>query len=118
MLNCIQIVVRVPMYEKLKFPASAMDVTESFVKIAKFDVISTDRIDEKLWIFPEDKAFSPGFETSGVESQLLLQNIGPTIYIFCLNILVGVLHFILMPCAYLCACCKKVTNRIGNYLYF
>ena len=42
------------MYEKLKFPASAMKVTKEMIEIATFDIIPTDEIDDLLWYFPED----------------------------------------------------------------
>ena len=106
------------MFKKLKFPASAMELTKEMIKIATFDIIPTDTFDELLWYFPEGEAFSAGFETAGVESLFLLENIGPIIYIFYLSVLFGVLHFLLRPCAYLCACCKKVTDKMGRYFYF
>ena len=64
------------MFEKLKFPASTTMINKEFIKLASFDLIPTDWIDDKLWYFPEIDAFSLSFETAGVESTLLLQNIG------------------------------------------
>ena len=65
-----------PMYEKLKFPASAMKITVELIKIATFDLIPTEKIDNLLWYFPEEEAFSLSFETAGFESMYFLQNIG------------------------------------------
>ena len=35
-----------PMLEKLKFPANAMLITKELIKVASFDLIPTDIIDE------------------------------------------------------------------------
>ena len=86
-----------PMYENLKFPASAMVVTVELIKIATFDLIPTDSIDSVLWYFPEEEAFSLSLETAGVEATLFLQNIGLILYLIMLNILLGVLYLLLLP---------------------
>jgi len=46
MLNGQQIMVYMPMFEKLKFPASAMIITKKLIDIATFDLIPTEIIDE------------------------------------------------------------------------
>ena len=66
MLNSQQVSVFMPMFEKLKFPPSAMIITKEMIKIATFDLIPTDWINEKLWYFPEGEAFSLNFETAGL----------------------------------------------------
>ena len=85
------------MYEKLKFPASAMLVMVELIKIATFDLIPTDSIDNVLWYFPEEEAFSLSLETAGVEAKLFMQNIGLNMYLIMLNILFGVLYLLLLP---------------------
>lgn len=97
LLNSQQIVVYMPMFEHLKFPASAMMITAEMIKIATFDLIPTDMIDDLLWYFPEGEAFSLSFETAGVESKIFLQNIGLILYLIMLNVLYGTLHFLLLP---------------------
>ena len=61
-----------PLYQKLKFPASAMIIIKELIKIATFDLIPTDELNETLWYFPEDEAFSASFDTVGIESQMFL----------------------------------------------
>ena len=51
-----------PMYEKLKFPANSMLITKEMIKIATFDLLPTDKIDEMLWYFPEEEPLSVNFE--------------------------------------------------------
>ena len=106
------------MYEKLKFPASSMIVTKEMVKIAQSDVVPTAEIDEMLWYFPESEAFSTSFAAAGYGSRLLLENIGLTIYLVVLNMMLGVLHFLLLPCAKLCTFGSKVVKKMESYLYF
>ena len=61
-----------PMYEELKFPASAMMMTIEMIKVATFDLVPTELVDDLLWYFPEAEAFNLSFETAGVESQIFL----------------------------------------------
>ena len=107
-----------PMYEKLKFPASAMMVTVELINIATFDVIPTESIDSALWYFPEEEAFSLNFETAGVESQTFLQNIGLILYLIMLNILCGILYFLLLPARNSASCLSKVVTKMKKYLLF
>ena len=57
-----------PMYEMLKFPASAMMITKEMIKIATFDLIPTKQFNDILWYFFEGEAFSLSFEAAGIES--------------------------------------------------
>ena len=94
-----------PLYEKLKFPAIAMEITNKMNKIVTFELIPTDWITESLWeYFPEEEPFSLNFESVGLESRLFLQNAGLTFYIVQMNILYGLLHFILYPLRNTCGC--------------
>ena len=68
MLNSQQLAVYMPLYEKLKFPASAVIITKELIKIATFDLIPTEQFDEMLWYFPEGEAYGVSFEAAGVES--------------------------------------------------
>ena len=100
------------MYEKLKYPASAMMITKEMIKIATFDLIPTNEINETLWYFPEEESFSASFDTAGVESQLFLQNIGLILYLVIFNIIYGVIHFLLLPCANLCKLSRKLVDKM------
>ena len=107
-----------PMYENLKFPASAMVVTVELIKIATFDLIPTDSVDSMLWYFPEEEAFSLSLETAGVEAKLFLQNIGPILYLIMLNILCGILYFLLLPARNSASCISTVVTKMNKYLLF
>ena len=87
-----------PLYEKLRFPASAMLLTKEFIKIATFDLIPTDWLNDLIWYFPDENSFSLNFETLGIESKLLLQNIGLILYLILANILYAILYFFIVPC--------------------
>ena len=76
MLNSQQIIVFIPLLEKLQMPANSLVVTKELVKISTFDLIPTEFIDEMIWYFPDVDAYSLNFEMVGVESTLLLANIG------------------------------------------
>ena len=96
-----------------------MTITKEMIKIAQFDLLPTDWLTEMLWeYFPESDPFSLNFETVGYEAKLSLENIGLTFYIVLLNVLLGILHFILRPLRHCSGCLEKLTNRMENYLYF
>ena len=81
MLNSQQMVVHMPMFEKLKFPANAMTVIEQMVKLATFDLIPTESIDDEIYDWPDEEPYSVNFESAGVESKLFLSNIGFAMYL-------------------------------------
>ena len=87
-----------PLYEKLSFPASAMLLTKEFIKIASFDLIPTEWLNDLIWYFPDENSFSLNFETLGIESKLLLQNIGLILYLILANILYAILYLLVVPC--------------------
>ena len=108
-----------PMFEKLKFPASAMSTTKEMSKIAQFDLIPTDWLSDLLWTYwPEEEPFSLNFSTMGYESTLFLQNIGMTFYVVLANFLYGLLHCLLYPSRRFCGCLQRLITRMENYLYF
>ena len=107
-----------PMFEKLKFPPSAMIITKEMIKIATFDLIPTDWINDALWYFPEEEAFSLNFETAGLESKLFLKNIGFILYLVLFNILYMLLHLIFWPLRDTCNFFKNLVAKMERYLYF
>ena len=70
------------MFSHLKFPANSMTVIRFMISLATFDLLPTELIDQEIYYWPEsDGAFSVNFETSGVESELFLENIGFSMYL-------------------------------------
>ena len=61
-------VVFMPLYEDLKFPASAMMITKKLINIATFDLLETEWLNDLVWFFPDDVAFSANFDTVGINS--------------------------------------------------
>ena len=94
-----------------------MEISKELIKVAKFDLVPTEWIDEIFWYFPEGEAFSQNFDSAGFESQLFLENVGPTLYLTMINVFFGVLHILLFPCKRLGGFAAKVVNKLGLYLY-
>ena len=46
MLNNQQIIVHIPLFERLKFPPNAMIIMEYMIKLANFDVVPTEKLDD------------------------------------------------------------------------
>ena len=94
MVNSLQIIVQIPMFEQLKFPANSMMVTKELIKIATFDLIPTELLIDEMFYFPESEAFSLSLETSGVESTLFIRNIGFVLIIIIAHMILCALHAI------------------------
>ena len=56
------------MMENLQFPANVMTINKVFSEIANFELIPSDKINEELFIFPEEDPFSFNFSECGVDS--------------------------------------------------
>ena len=106
------------MFERLKFPASAMIITKALIKVATFDLIPTELIDDLLWYFPEGEAYSLSFETVGLDSTLFLKNIGFILYMIELHVVFVIIHATFHNCRNSCKCSTKIHSTFGNYLYY
>ena len=90
-------VIFMPMFGGLKFPANSMTILKYQSEFARFDMVPTDWIDDLIYYFPEGDAYNLNFESVGIESELMLSNIGIVMYIIYLNFLMA----ILLMCFYL-----------------
>ena len=86
------------MFEGLKFPANAGMVIETTVQLATLDIIDTDFFDEAIYYWPEVDAFSVNFEQANIKSLYFLANIGFSLYLIYLNILLIMIHACLSRC--------------------
>ena len=50
-------------------------------KLATFDLIPTESLDEEMYNWPDEAPYSVSFESAGVESKLFLANIGLALYL-------------------------------------
>lgn len=118
MLNSQQIVVHLPMYMGLKFPANAMMVIEEMIKLATFDLIPTEGIDSEIHYWPETDPFSVNFETAGVETVFFLANIGFAMYMIYAHLLAILIHASLHIKKKAASGVIKLRERLGSYLYW
>ena len=68
MINSQQIVVQLPLIENIQFPANVMTINKVFTEIANFEVVPSGKINDELFIFPEEDPFNLNFEECGVDS--------------------------------------------------
>ena len=47
--------------ENIKFPANVMMINQVFTEIANFEVIPSEKINERLFYFPEEEPFNLNF---------------------------------------------------------
>ena len=65
------------------------------LKVATFDLIPTEHVDSLIYYFPDADSFSSNFETVGIESKLLLANIGFALWLIYFNALLMIVHAII-----------------------
>ena len=95
-----------------------MLVVEYMVQLATFDLIPTEAIDEAQFYWPEADPFNTNFEMAGVESELLLANIGFVLYIIYAHCLVILIHACLHRLKSSNTCFEKIHAKLGSYLYW
>ena len=61
LLNSQQIVVQLPLMEGIKFPANSMIINQVMIEIAEFEIVDSEKINKKLFYFPEMEPFSLNF---------------------------------------------------------
>ena len=118
MLNSQQIVVHLPMFMNLKFPANSMMIIEKMITLATFDLIPTEDIDNEIHYWPESDPFSVNFETAGVESVFLLANIGFAIYMIYMHCIASLIHASLHIKKKAAPWIVKLREKLGAYLYW
>ena len=106
------------MFQDLKFPANAMMIIEQMIKLSSFDLIPTEIIDAEIYYWPEMDAFSVNFEMSGVESVLLLSNIGFAIYMIYMHLFAMLVHACLHKARNAGKLVPKIHSKLGSYLYW
>ena len=88
------------------------------VQLATFDLIPTEVIDEEKYYWPEADPFNTNFEMAGVESELLLANIGFVLYMIYVHCLMILIH----ACLHRLKSCnryfEKIHQKLGSYLYW
>ena len=62
--------------ESVKFPANVRMINQKLIEITNFELISSEKINNKLFYFPEEEPFSLNFWESGIESQFFLLIMG------------------------------------------
>ena len=117
-LNSQQLVVHLPMLKQGRFPANASSVLAMFIKFATFDLIPTEKIDDLIYNWPDSDAFNLGFETSGVESNYFLSNIGFALYVIFAYVLLIVINIGPYLLRNKSTCCKKSHEKLSSYLYW
>jgi len=107
-----------PLLQKLKFPGNAMMLTQFLIKIATFDLIPTEHIDQEMYYFPDSDPYTSNFEQVGIESTLFLANIGFAMYLILAHAFFIVLHACLYRFRYVNSCTKKLYTKLSSYMYW
>ena len=95
-----------------------MRVLELMIKLATFDIIPTDSLDDSIYYWPEADPFTVNFEMAGVDSTLLLANIGFVIYLVYMHILAMTIHLCIHKLTKVAECIKCLHAKLSSYLYW
>ena len=81
-------------------------------------MIPTEHVDSLIYYFPDADSFSSNFETVGIESKLLLANVGFALWLIYLNALFMIVHAIISMTKTRRTCMMKLQQKLGSYLYW
>ena len=95
-----------------------MLITKKLISIATFDIFNTEWLEDEIWVFPEDEAFSLNFDTVGFGSVHFQKNAGFVFYIILAVFALALLHLFLYPCRNLSTVTNKIVAKMAAYLYF
>ena len=106
-------IVYLPMFEGLKFPANATMVIEYLIKVATFDLVPTDLIDGEMFYWPETGPYSVNFEMAGTESLYFFANIGFVLYMIYYHVSIALVHACIHKIRNSCKCAKRLHTKIS-----
>ena len=86
---------QLPLIEGIKFPANAKLINQALREIANFEVIPSEKINNKLFYFPEVDPFSLNFSDCGIESKFFILLMGFPLYIMLGHFALLALYFVL-----------------------
>ena len=112
MMNAQQIIVFVPLLNKVKFPANVITLLESIIAVATYDILPTKFLDDLIYHLPfDDEAFNLRFELLGYGSKFLVGNMGFALWLIIFYLFLTLVYFI----TYKCEC---IRSRLGKYLFW
>ena len=100
-----------PLMKNAKYPANANIFTKALVDIVNLDLIPTENLEKKVYYLPEPVAFNINFASNGKESTLFISNIGSSLVVIMLYILVALICVVLYKV-------KRVWNWLGPIIYW
>ena len=97
-----------------------MQINKVLVDIANFELFDSQKINQKLFYFPEEEPYNLNFQECGVESQHFLLNMGFPLYIVLGHLIFIVIYFVLylVSIKLKCKCMIKIINFLKNYLFW
>ena len=95
----------------MKFPANSAIFIELINTIVSLDLIPTESVDEKIYELPEDDPFNVNFEAMGIESKILVGNMGLLLWLIWLYAFIAVIALILCKV-------KPVWEKFGQFIYW
>ena len=84
-----------PMMKNIRFPANASEFTDFLSDIANLDFFPTEWLEIMIYYLPEQVPFNINFEACGIESKLLIKNIGSALVIIIIYLLVALVAAVL-----------------------
>ena len=110
-MNSQQVALTMPLMKNVQFPANSMIFTSSLMDIVNMDLIPTEILEDLVYYLPEPVPFNINFAANGMESTLLISNIGSNLLMIMLYILVALICVGLYNV-------KRVWNWLGPIIYW
>ena len=119
-LNAVQIIVYLPMFERLKFPNNALEMNRRLIKVAGFDLVNTGE-----WVDPyvidlgdEGRPFSYSYEECGYETTWLFGNSSFIVWTLILNAVAFLIYLFMALLTYKTGRCASLTSKLKGYFVF
>ena len=117
MINAQQLVLVACLFA-VDIPANMEFLLGVIGQIAAFEVIPTEEIYDKAFTVIIVEAFTPYFETIGLEHVLLFQNFGTLGFVIAAQPIIYITYYIMASCAGRIKCCKRNSRKLGRILFW
>ena len=110
-LNSQQVVIQMPLFKNLHFPANSLAFNEFLLKIVNFDLVPTEWLEESLYKVRDQDSFNINFEACGIETKLFITNVGFALWSALIYIFTAILSLT-------CIHKKHIWERFGRKFYW
>lgn len=116
-INGLQIIAYMPLFN-VKTPGNAGAFNKFFISIASFDMFKTEEITANLMYIPEGDPLSLNLQDQGIESLLIIPNLGTLFYLLLAYLALIIVQLLLYNVGKKVPKIGQISSKIGIFLYW